>query len=137
MAHMATPKNCLLWPISKQHFKSWDLALQPIVWQKTSASIQTRKCFQSSKGHNVSIVLHWLQSCSSDWHTIEGLWGPWHVMGFPISFGQFVTNSVLTPFFLWSSFLNVPKVRMCDVHLLWINMKVWEPQSEKIHGICA
>jgi hypothetical protein len=26
---------------------------------------------------------------------------------------------------------------MCDVHLLWIHMKVWEPQLEKIHGIRA
>jgi len=109
MAHLATPKSCLFWPISKQHFESWDLALQPIVWQKTSASIQTRRCFQSSEGHNVGIVFHSLQSRSNDWHTIEGLWGPWHVMGFPISFGQFATHSILTPFFLWSSFLQCPK----------------------------
>lgn len=73
MAHLATPKSCLLRPISKQHSKSWDLALQPIIWQKIAASMQTKKCFQSLKGHNVGIVLHSLQSHSSGWHTIKGL----------------------------------------------------------------
>jgi hypothetical protein len=43
----------------------------------------------------------------------------------------------LNPFYFGPIFYNVPKVRMCDVHLLWIHMKVWEPQSEKIHGIHA
>jgi hypothetical protein len=35
--------------------------------------MQTKKCFQSLKGHNVGIVLHSLQSHSSGWHTIKGL----------------------------------------------------------------
>jgi hypothetical protein len=56
---------------------------------------------------------------------------------FVISFGQIATHSIWFPFFFGPIFYNVPKVGMCDVHLLWIHMKVWKPQSEKMHGIHA
>jgi hypothetical protein len=56
-------------------------------------------------------------------------------VGFPISFGQIAIHFILIPFFFGLIFYNVPEVRMCDVHLLWINMKVWKSQPKKIHGI--
>jgi hypothetical protein len=67
------------------------------------------KCFQSLEGCSVGVVLHSLQSRSNGWHATLGLWGPWHTMGLPISFGQIATHSILIPLFLWISFLQCPK----------------------------
>ncbi len=87
------------------------------------------KCFQSFEGHSVGVVLHLLQSRSNGWHTTLGLWGPWHTMGLPISFGQIATHSIMIPSFFGLVFYDVPK-RKGDVHLLGINVKMWESQLE-------